>query len=347
ELHHGQVVLTLFFGDIRRQARQAQGRVDAFFLDGFAPRVNPDMWSPAVFGQLRRLAVSGATAATWCAAGQVRRDLRDAGFLVSRAPGIAGKWEITQAVLRPGLGAPPPAPARQRVAVIGGGLAGAGVAQALALRGHAVTVWDPQCALDVAPEVRRRGAAALVPALSPDDDTRSRLSRAGLARARARWLGLDAPARPQVCGALVCAQSATQADAQRAALQRLGFPASWVRWLDAGQAQAQAGVGIPWGGLWLPDALRVCPGELIAALLGLPGVTRRAAAVAGLSPAAGGGWALQDATGQVLDRADQVVLANARQAPALLAGVADPAHWPVLSGLTPLAGQISLYAAGD
>ncbi|MGB7523101.1 MAG: tRNA (5-methylaminomethyl-2-thiouridine)(34)-methyltransferase MnmD, partial [Castellaniella sp.] len=179
ELQGGRVTLTLLFGDIRRLARQADARVDAFFLDGFAPRVNPDMWSPAVFGQLRRLAVAGATVATWCSAGQVRRDLRDAGFLVDKAPGVAGKREITTAVLRPGLGAASPDPARLRVAVVGGGLAGAGVAQALAGRGHAVEVWDPQCALDVDPALRRRGAAALVPALSPDDDTRSRLSRAG------------------------------------------------------------------------------------------------------------------------------------------------------------------------
>lgn len=346
DLQEGRVTLTLLFGDIRRLARQAEARVDAFFLDGFAPRVNPDMWSPAVFGQLRRLAVAGATAATWCSAGQVRRDLRDAGFLVERVPGIAGKRDMTVAVLRPGLGAAPPDPARLRVAVVGGGLAGAGVAQALARRGHEVEVWDPQCALDVDPALRRRGAAALVPALSPDDDTRSRLSRAGLARARARWLELDEAARPRACGALVCAQSEAQAGTQRQALARLGFPEDWVRWLDPAGAGLRAGVGVPWGGLWFPDALRVCPGELIAALLSLPGVTRRAAAVGALAPADGGGWSLRDASGRELGRADGVVLANALHARTLLADVVPVERLPVLSGLTPLAGQVSLYPAG-
>lgn len=346
ELQEGRVTLTLLFGDIRRLARQAEARVDAFFLDGFAPRVNPDMWSPAVFGQLRRLAVRGATAATWCSAGQVRRDLRDAGFLVDRVPGIAGKRDVTVAVLRPGLGVAPPDPDRRRVAVVGGGLAGAGVAQALAGRGHEVEVWDTLCALDVDPALRRRGAAALVPALSPDDDTRSRLSRAGLARARARWLELDGTARPQACGALVCAQSAAQAEDQRRALARLGFPEDWVRWLDPAGAGLRAGVGVPWGGLWFPDALRVCPGELIAALLSLPGVTRRAAAVGALAPAEGGGWSLRDASGRELGRADGVVLANALHARTLLADVVPVERLPVLSGLTPLAGQVSLYPAG-
>lgn len=346
DLQDGRVTLTLLFGDIRRLARQAQARVDAFFLDGFAPRANPDMWSPTVFGQLRRLAVAGATAATWCSAGQMRRDLRDAGFLVERFPGIAGKRDMTAAVLRPGLGVASGVPVRCRVAVVGGGLAGAGVAQALAGRGHEVEVWDPQCALDLEPALRRRGAAALVPALSPDDDTRARLSRAGLARARARWLGLGGIARPQACGALVCAQSEAQAGGQRAALARLGFPEDWVRWLDPLQAGLQAGVGVSWGGLWFPDALNVCPGELIAALLGLPGVTRRAAAIGTVAPANGGGWLLRSPSGQTVGQADHVVLANALQARVLLAAVVPVEHFPVLAGLAPLAGQVSLYPAG-
>ncbi|MFV0284219.1 MAG: FAD-dependent 5-carboxymethylaminomethyl-2-thiouridine(34) oxidoreductase MnmC [Castellaniella sp.] len=343
ELQGGQVTLTLLFGDIRRLARQAEAHVDAFFLDGFAPRVNPDMWSPAVFGQLRRLAVAGATAATWCAAGQVRRDLRDAGFLVDKVPGIAGKRDMTVAVLRSGLGSTSPAVVRRRVAVVGAGMAGAGVAQALAGRGHEVEVWDPQCALDVDPALRRRGAGALVPALSPDDDTRSRLSRVGLALAQMRWQGLDEAARPAACGGLVCARSQAQAEGQRQALMRLAFPENWVRWLDAAQAGVQAGVGVPWGGLWFPRAMRVCPGELLAALLCLPGVTRRAAAVGALAPMTDGGWSLRGTDGQELGRADQVVLANALHARTLLAGVMPIGHLPVLSGLTPLAGQVSLY----
>ncbi|MGB6008004.1 FAD-dependent 5-carboxymethylaminomethyl-2-thiouridine(34) oxidoreductase MnmC [Castellaniella sp.] len=343
DLADGRVSLTLYFGDIRRTARQAQATVDAFFLDGFAPRVNPDMWSPMVFGQLRRLSRVGATAASWCSAGQVRRDLRDAGFLVRKIPGLAGKHETMVAVLRPNLGVSPPPWRRQTVAVVGAGLAGAGVAQALALRGHDVQVWDPCCALDVDAGIRQRGAAALVPALSPDDDTRSRLSRAGLSRAWARWRGLDDEARPDPCGALVCAQTADHAGAQRLALSGLQFPEAWVRWLDAAEAGRQASVPLQHGGLWFPRALRVCPGALTAALLSRPGVTRHAARVGSLRPAPEDGWTLLGDDGAVLGRADQVVLANARHAGPLLAACAPLSGWPVLAGMTPLAGQVSLY----
>ncbi|MGB5808813.1 FAD-dependent oxidoreductase, partial [Castellaniella sp.] len=161
-----------------------------------------------------------------------------------------------------------------------------------------------------------------------------------------RWLGLCEAARPQACGALVCAQSESQAHVQRQALVRLGFPEGWVRWLDPVQAGLQAGAGVPWGGLWFPGALRVCPGELIAALLGLPGVTRRPAAVDSLAQVADGGWSLRDAEGREVGRADRVVVANALRARTLLADLVTVERLPVLSGLTPLAGQVSLYPAG-
>lgn len=337
------VSLTLIFGHVHRTARQAQACVDAFFLDGFAPRVNPDMWSLSLFKQLRRLAADGATAATWCAAGQMRRDLRDAGFLVDKVPGFAGKRDMTVARLRPGLGQPPHHGHRQSVAIVGAGLAGAGLAQSLAIRGHDVQVWDTRDVLSVPASVRRRGAAALVPALSPDDDTRSRLSRVGLERSWSRWRGLMGEARPDPCGALVCAQTPQEAVQQQRALARLGFPSAWVRHLDAAQASARSGIRIPHGGLWFEQALRVCPGELVAGLLSLPGIVCRIDTVAGLRPMADGGWRLCDGAGLTLGSADHVVLANAAQAPALLAGLTDLSDWPVLSGITPIAGQVSLY----
>lgn len=344
ELAGGAVTLTLAFGRIERLARQVQAWVDAFYLDGFAPRVNPAMWSPHVFGQMRRLAVAGATAASWCAAGQVRRDLRDAGFLVSRVPGFAGKRDMTVAVLRPGLGQCPPSATRQ-VAVIGGGLAGAGVAQALALRGAEVEIWDP--VLDAASGRSPSAEGALVPALSPDDDTRSRLSRAGLERAWARWMTLADGARPSACGALVCARTRDQADRQQHALDRLGFPDTWVHRLEAGAAQARSGVPLPWGGLWFPQALQVSLANLSQTLRSGPGIRRHAQRIEELrrSPR---GWELRDAGGRVLQVAEQVVLANAREAGPLLARSAPlPASWPVLSGVRAIAGQLSLYPVPD
>src|SRR3546814_11639069 len=73
----------------------------------------------------------------------MRRALREAGFLVSKVQGFGGKREMTVASLRPGMGRRPPADSvADTVLVVGGGPAGAGVAQALALRGRPVAVLD-------------------------------------------------------------------------------------------------------------------------------------------------------------------------------------------------------------
>lgn len=344
EFEGGSLTLTLAFGGIQRLARQVQARVDAFFLDGFAPQRNPEMWSPGVFGQLRRLACAGATAATWCSAGQVRRDLQDAGFLVSKAPGFAHKRDMTVARLRPELGAADALPVSTRVAIVGGGLAAAGIAQALALRGREVRVYDPAFRLGLGSSHTGHLAAALVPALTADDDTRSRLSRAGLARAQARWLPLGGAARPEQCGALVCAVTPDEARVQQGALERLHFPADWVCWLDASQASARAGLTVRYGGLWFSQALRVRPDALLGAVFALPGIGVESQTIERLAREADGSWRLYGASGAVCGEADQLVLANAYDAAGLLASLGAPHDCPRLDGMARLAGQISYFS---
>lgn len=344
EFEGGALTLTLGFGQIQRLARQVQARADAFFLDGFAPRRNPEMWSPGVFGQLRRIACTGATAATWCSAGRVRRDLQDAGFLVSKAPGFAHKRDMTVARLRPGLGIANVLPASERVAIIGGGLAGAGIAQALALRGHQVEVYDPAFRRGLGSSHTGHLAAALVPALTVDDDTRARLSRVGLERAQARWLSLDGAAQPERCGALVCAVTPEEARVQRHALACLGFPEDWVSWLDAAQASARAGLTVRYGGLWFSQALRVRPGALLEAIFALPGIQACDRSVSSLGRTAEGRWRLYSAPDGACSEADQVVFANAYDAVALLATLGPVDAWPKLGGMTRLAGQISYFS---
>ncbi|MDA0190182.1 MAG: tRNA (5-methylaminomethyl-2-thiouridine)(34)-methyltransferase MnmD, partial [Proteobacteria bacterium] len=66
----GRVTLTLLLGDATRLLPQLDpgDGIDAFFLDGFSPAKNPDLWSPALLGQFARLAAPGATLATWSVA---------------------------------------------------------------------------------------------------------------------------------------------------------------------------------------------------------------------------------------------------------------------------------------
>jgi tRNA U34 5-methylaminomethyl-2-thiouridine-forming methyltransferase MnmC len=67
---------------------------DAWYLDGFAPSRNPDMWSEELMAEVYRLTVPGGRFGTYAAAGFVRRNLAAAGFTVERRPGFAGKREM-------------------------------------------------------------------------------------------------------------------------------------------------------------------------------------------------------------------------------------------------------------
>src|SRR5690606_30192963 len=94
EFEGGRVTLTLAFGLAKDLAPLLRAHVDAFFFDGFSPAKNPEMWSVELFKTLSYLARRGATAATWCAAGAVRRALQQVGFEVEKRPGFAGKQHM-------------------------------------------------------------------------------------------------------------------------------------------------------------------------------------------------------------------------------------------------------------
>jgi tRNA 5-methylaminomethyl-2-thiouridine biosynthesis bifunctional protein len=89
--------LRLLFADVADLAELAppSPAVDAWFLDGFAPAKNPDMWSDALFRYMRRHSAKGATFATFTAAGGVRRGLESHGFAVERRKGFGRKRHMT------------------------------------------------------------------------------------------------------------------------------------------------------------------------------------------------------------------------------------------------------------
>ena len=117
----GRVVLTLLVGDALECLPQLEAQVDAWFLDGFAPAKNPQMWTPELFAQLARLSAPGASLATFTCAGTVRRGLIAAGFRMEKVKGFGHKREML-AGLYEGQPAPggkpwfarPPRPAARR-----------------------------------------------------------------------------------------------------------------------------------------------------------------------------------------------------------------------------------------
>jgi tRNA 5-methylaminomethyl-2-thiouridine biosynthesis bifunctional protein len=91
EFEDGNVALTLIFDDAAHALPALDLAVDAFYLDGFAPAKNPELWSPHVFASLARLAKSDASFATYTSSGDVKRALRGAGFEYRKVEGFGWK----------------------------------------------------------------------------------------------------------------------------------------------------------------------------------------------------------------------------------------------------------------
>ncbi|MEH6691560.1 MAG: tRNA (5-methylaminomethyl-2-thiouridine)(34)-methyltransferase MnmD [Pseudorhizobium pelagicum] len=89
-----QTRLTVVVGPALDGVTAEPAGFDAWFLDGFAPSRNPDMWSPDLMQAIFDRTIPGGSFATYAAAGFVRRNLQAAGFAVERRPGFAGKREM-------------------------------------------------------------------------------------------------------------------------------------------------------------------------------------------------------------------------------------------------------------
>ena len=87
----------LVLGDARDTVPAWSGVADAWFLDGFAPARNPELWEDGLLASVGAHTGDGGTAATYSAAGAVRRSLTDAGFVVGRVPGFGRKRHMTVA----------------------------------------------------------------------------------------------------------------------------------------------------------------------------------------------------------------------------------------------------------
>jgi len=142
-----RVTLTLWFGDIAAILPEWHGTsVDAWFLDGFTPAKNPDMWTQNVYTHMARLSHAGTTLATFTAAGHVRRGLEKAGFAVEKCPGFGRKREMVRGCFETDE-AEETHRTECSIAIIGGGLAGCAMAHAAYQVGMRVTVYESDAAL--------------------------------------------------------------------------------------------------------------------------------------------------------------------------------------------------------
>ena len=273
-LGNGRVTLTLLIGDALEQLPQLDAQIDAWFLDGFAPVKNPDMWTAELFVELARLAAPGSTISTFTSTGWVRRLLNAAGFKMKRTPGIGHKWEILRGEFlgwpqdvapplpdKPWFARPAPLTGERRALVIGAGLAGCATAASLAARGWQVSLLERHEA--VAQEASGNPQGVLYLKLSAHGTALSQLIVSGFGYTRRLLETLQRGTDWDDCGVLQLAFNAKEAERQ--AQLAAAFPEDLVHWLDQPQAEIQAGIALAHGGLFYPEGGWVHPPALCQA----------------------------------------------------------------------------------
>ena len=338
----GQLVLDLVYADAAEALQSLQEEpeqlIDCWFLDGFSPARNPEMWTSELFQSMAALSSPRASFATFSVAGQVRRGLRDAHFSISKAPGYGNKREMLSgrhdgsAETRPvaptqtrrkgaqrwHLGPPSHWRARQAgrpvAAILGAGLAGAATAEALARRGWQVTVLERE---RVAAAASGNLQGVLYTRLSHRDSPLNSFTAHSYGFAlrcyhRLAAAGSWRPGRDgEFCGVLQLLEH-PDIDSELARVVA-GLP-NLVRSLGAAEAAAISGLKHCPGGLFYPEGGWLHPPAICRAMLQHPRITLLEDCGTVRVARAGTGWRLFDQQGTLLHQTPTLVIASGHEA---------------------------------
>ncbi len=342
----GRIRLDLWFGDIKEMLPQvphpATGLVDAWYLDGFSPAKNPEMWTQDLFDDLARLARPDATLSTFTCAGFVRRGLIAAGFAMKKVKGHGSKREMLAGVREgkvPQQSIAPwyarPAGREGEVLIIGGGIASAMTALSLVERGRHVTLLCEDGEPASGASGNRQGA--LYPLLNGEHDALSRFYSLAFGFARNRLLALAKhhPVAFSLCGVTQLGYDDKSA-AKLAKMSQGSFPPELMHPLSAAEVEQVVGLPCDADGVSYPLGGWLCPADLTRAAIREAQASGRLevvfnAAVTRIAEEADG-WHLESRDGRQW-RAPNLVVAAGHQLPALLPFAELP--------LYPVRGQVS------
>lgn len=331
ELFAGRVRLILMIGEAEQMLSQCQASVDAWFLDGFAPALNQQMWSRSLFQQIKRLSRPGTTFSTYTAVGDVRRGLTEVGFAVEKVPGCGNKRHMLKGEFMPQIPASAASghqagyqPSYQpwfegdvsclnrnsHIAIVGAGIAGLSTAWSLVKRGFRVTVLEQGQTFGA--QASGNPHAMLMPRLSLQDTADAEFYTCAYFHALRCLQQLDPQQLGwQQSGGLQLPSS------ERIRKQMAAYPQSeqLVRVLDSQQASEVAGLPINTSAQYFPLAASLQPPKILARLIEVMGVALHIHYSTRLASftRVGEQWQLIQSNGETIASVDGLIFCNAWQ----------------------------------
>jgi len=274
----GQVTLKVIIDDATKGLENIhstqQGLVDAWYLDGFSPAKNPDMWSEQLFEQVARLSKDQASIATFTVAGFVKRHLQHIGFRMEKQAYIGAREHFLSGIfqqnpktnkgyqLRARITKP------QHVSIIGGGIASACAAHALTRQGIKVTLYCKDNSL--AQGASSNAIGALFPLLHQQKDDISLFYQQAFWRAKALYNQIIAEGfdfAHQWCGLLDISYKESLEKRQKNFAELATWPTELIHSIDARKASKVANTELNHGGLFMPNAGWLAPKEAVNQLI--------------------------------------------------------------------------------
>ena len=323
--HFDETTLDLWFGDVAENLPQLgdymNDKIDAWFLDGFAPSKNHDMWNEQIYQQMFRFTKPQGTFATFTAASAVRKGLENAGFDITKRKGFGKKRECLSgqkthekltALSAPWFHNQPANLNKQDIAIIGGGIASLCTAISLVKRGAKITIYceDEQTALNASGNKQ----GAFYPQLSDDNDRNIRFYIHAFAYGHQflRWaIQHKIEFEHEFCGVALCAYH-EKAESKLNKIAELNLPSDLYQSLSQTELSEKVGLPLPFGGGFIPQGAWLAPRQLVQhafALLEKQGVQIKTSHKVTALSQTEHGWQIKTAENETFCH-EVVVLAN-------------------------------------
>ena len=323
--HFDETTLDLWFGDVAENLPQLgdymNGKIDAWFLDGFAPSKNPDMWNEQLYQQMFRFTKPQGTFATFTAASAVRKGLENAGFDITKRKGFGKKRECLSgqkthekltALSAPWFHSQPANLNKQDIAIIGGGIASLCTAISLVKRGAKITIYceDEQTALNASGNKQ----GAFYPQLSDDNERNIRFYIHAFAYGHQflQWaIKHKIEFEHEFCGVALCAYN-EKAESKLNKIAELNLPSDLYQSLSQTELSEKVGLPLPFGGGFIPQGAWLAPRQLVQhafAFLEKQGVQIKTSQKVTALSQAENGWQITTAENKTFNH-EVVVLAN-------------------------------------